>query len=607
MKTSDFYLKPSSNKINESIEKKFGGKLDLENYSNDQLIKASKLIENNIIEHKKNGFNAALDNEEYHRLTFMKDAVITALAERKLTAAEKNKREEIAKAIEKKDPKMDKSKKMAIATAQAKKKKVSESMQTMEELAMHHAMEYARHHMSGNIDHMKHHKTQCEECGGIITHRGMGECWFTHGSKPPKRILSPISGNTGIDTMTAEAKKAKPDFLDFDKDGNKKEPMKKALKDKKVDEVSAATLGRYKDAAKTSDTSGMSKTKQFKRSEQMPNLAQAKIAAGKSDDDSKYALNRYYMTGAKKVKVPATNESSNDLRDSVLEVLKTIYNGASAGEEMIDYLADEFGQYYDQVEASGDQSLQNAYSFMMDNGQEAESDPQAMAKTARQAVSMLRQGVAEAKKAKPDFLDMDKDGNKKESMKKALKDKKKSMNESPNYEDAMNRKLRKRETIYEAVNRLMNEGEEGKAELVMAVKDMVDKFTAWSEDIASMQATAAMEMADQIRDELGSDQSEAFKQAISPALDAAFQAVKAAREAMNNQVAAMTGGAPAMTGGAPAMSAGPDLGGPEMGGEEPAPDMGGEEPATDMPPPEGREKRESIERHRRLARILAGS
>jgi hypothetical protein len=28
-------------------------------------------------------------------------------------------------------------------------------------------------------------------------------------------------------------KKAKPDFLDVDKDGNKKEPMKKALKDKK--------------------------------------------------------------------------------------------------------------------------------------------------------------------------------------------------------------------------------------------------------------------------------------------------------------------------------------------------------------------------------------
>mgnify|MGYP003317467915 CR=1 FL=1 len=32
----------------------------------------------------------------------------------------------------------------------------------------------------------------------------------------------------------AEAKKAKPDFLDMDKDGNKKEPMKKAVDDKKA-------------------------------------------------------------------------------------------------------------------------------------------------------------------------------------------------------------------------------------------------------------------------------------------------------------------------------------------------------------------------------------
>ena len=34
-----------------------------------------------------------------------------------------------------------------------------------------------------------------------------------------------------------EAKKAKPDFLDMDKDGNKKEPMKKAVKDKEEKEA----------------------------------------------------------------------------------------------------------------------------------------------------------------------------------------------------------------------------------------------------------------------------------------------------------------------------------------------------------------------------------
>ena len=46
---------------------------------------------------------------------------IRILKERKLTDAEKSKREKIAKAIEKESPKMPMDKKMAIATAQAKK------------------------------------------------------------------------------------------------------------------------------------------------------------------------------------------------------------------------------------------------------------------------------------------------------------------------------------------------------------------------------------------------------------------------------------------------------------------------------------------------------
>ena len=66
-----------------------------------------------------------------------------------------------------------------------------------------------------------------------------------------------------------------------------------------------------------------------------------------------------------------------------------------------------------------------------------------------------REDVAE--KAKPDFLDMDKDGDKKEPMKKAIKDKKK---------------------------KTVKEGAEEAAELVMAAKDMVDRITGWMEDTA---------------------------------------------------------------------------------------------------------------------------
>jgi len=71
--------------------------------------------------------------------------------------------------------------------------------------------------------------------------------------------------------------------------------------------------------------------------------------------------------------------------------------------------------------------------------------------------------MSEAKKAKPDFLDMDKDGDKKEPMKKAIKDKekkKKSKNES--YIDYLQDKLnstRKFQTLEESVGKPISEEE----------------------------------------------------------------------------------------------------------------------------------------------------
>jgi hypothetical protein len=221
--------------------------------------------------------------------------------------------------------------------------------------------------------------------------------------------------------------------------------------------------------------------------------------------------------------------------------------------------------------------------------------------------------ISEAKKkAKPDFIDADGDGDKEEPMKKAFKDKAKKDSKSgmsAKQAKFFGKKKTVKESYEMTIRRFLAEGEEGKAELVMAVKNMVDKFTGWSEDIAKMQAQSAMEMADDIRDEMGSDQAEAFTQAITPALDSAFQAVKAAREALNGQVGSMTGNAPAAMGAEPDMGAeAPDMGAeaPDMGAE--APDTGAEDDiaAAGETPPEGREKRESIERTRRLARLLVG-
>jgi len=191
----------------------------------------------------------------------------------------------------------------------------------------------------------------------------------------------------------------------------------------------------------------------------------------------------------------------------------------------------------------------------------------------------------EEKEAKPDFLDLDKDGDKKEPMKKAAKDKKK---------------------------KTVKEGAEDTAELVMAAKDMVDRVTGWMEDTAEMQTESMLELSDAIRDELGVEQADAFTNAVKPALEAMYTSMESTREALTGGVGLLTGeSAPPEEMGADTeeeLPAGgeemePTVDDDEFSAAEPA--VGGEEEA-------GRAQRESfesrksmIESSRRLAGILS--
>ena len=56
MRTSDFTSKPTAKVMNETLNKKFGEKLDLDNYSPEQLKKAASLIENKIAVLKRGYF-----------------------------------------------------------------------------------------------------------------------------------------------------------------------------------------------------------------------------------------------------------------------------------------------------------------------------------------------------------------------------------------------------------------------------------------------------------------------------------------------------------------------------------------------------------------------
>ena len=161
------------------------------------------------------------------------------------------------------------------------------------------------------------------------------------------------------------------------------------------------------------------------------------------------------------------------------------------------------------------------------------------------------------------------------------------------------------------------EGEEDKAEIVMAAKDMVDRITGWMEDTAEMQAESMLELGDAIRDEMGRAQSDSFIGTVKPALESLYTALESTRGSLTGGVALLTG-----EGGAPA----------EMGAEEEMPaeepeaemeptvdaeaegedDFGAAEPAAGGEEEAGREKRESVnnklnmlETSRRLGTILS--
>ena len=175
--------------------------------------------------------------------------------------------------------------------------------------------------------------------------------------------------------------------------------------------------------------------------------------------------------------------------------------------------------------------------------------------------------------------------------------------------DVLNTAIEERnDTIVDAIDEAIqvNEGEEDKAELVMAAKDMVDRLTGWMEDTAEMQTESMLELADAIRDEMGSEASEAFTSTVKPALEAMYGVMETTRVTLTQGVGQLTGEADPMD---------------AMGAEEPDMDM---EPTVDAEVPAdqdmemepddgmgaadaaaggedlgGREKRESVQRSKK--------
>ena len=87
----------------------------------------------------------------------------------------------------------------------------------------------------------------------------------------------------------------------------------------------------------------------------------------------------------------------------------------------------------------------------------------------------------------------------------------------------------------------VKEGIENQSELILAAKDMMDKVTAFLEDLAKMKTESMLELSDRIRDEMGADKADAFAQKVKPSLESAEQTLTATRTELDQAVRILTG------------------------------------------------------------------
>jgi hypothetical protein len=366
--------------------------------------------------------------------------------------------------------------------------------------------------------------------------------------------------------------------------------------------------------------------------------ASAEMSKMSTKELEKFAGTKHKGLPAKKTdEAMADTEEGNAFGQAVRNAKK---DGVQKGEKV-----NVGGKEYP-VKEAGDRTMSRAAKGVMKYGKDG---MKALAKAGKEGKDLDKVRDKYDKydeSAKPDFLDMDKDGDKKEPMKKAVADKKKNPFKKTteaskplvggqkkldtdkdgdiDAKDMKNLRSKKKvkessELLHKAYQQFIAEGianyiaedEEGKAKSITAAADMVNDFTSWMQRVGNYQTKSMIELADNIRANFGMQEAEQFKQTVGSALEGALNSLTTAREEINNAVAVLAGEAPA----AEPMGMEPDVG--DTGMEDPGMEVGGPD-EMNMPGDEfaaadaaaggetdlGRMKRESIERGNRLMKIL---
>lgn len=110
---------------------------------------------------------------------------------------------------------------------------------------------------------------------------------------------------------------------------------------------------------------------------------------------------------------------------------------------------------------------------------------------------------------------------------------------------------------------LIVESEMAKSEAILAAKDMVDSIQDMLEKIGKMQNEQLPALLDTIRDQIGTEQAEAFKGAVGPLLGELSQTLQQGRETADGAARSLTG--EEVGGGDMGLGGAPDLG-PSLGG-----------------------------------------
>lgn len=95
--------------------------------------------------------------------------------------------------------------------------------------------------------------------------------------------------------------------------------------------------------------------------------------------------------------------------------------------------------------------------------------------------------------------------------------------------------------MIENKKQLITESEMGKSQAILAAKDMVDSIQDMLEDVSKMQNEQMPALLDTIRDQIGMEQADAFKNSVGTLLASMVDQLSAARESADQAARALAG------------------------------------------------------------------